>query len=60
MNNTMAICAPQDRSKININEDQEVAYWTQELRCTKEDLQGAVEYVGRGVAKVRGFLKGDG
>ncbi|MEO7975564.1 DUF3606 domain-containing protein [Flavobacterium sp.] len=36
----------QDRSRININEDQEVAYWTEKLGVTKEELQSAIDVAG--------------
>jgi hypothetical protein len=36
----------QDRSRINVNEDHEVAYWTKELGCTAEQLKAAVKAVG--------------
>ncbi|MGO4176006.1 DUF3606 domain-containing protein [Bosea sp. TAF32] len=37
---------PQDRSRINMNEDYEVAYWTKELGVTREQLAAAVKKVG--------------
>lgn len=36
----------QDRSRININEDHEVAYWTEKLGVTKEELQSAIAIAG--------------
>jgi Protein of unknown function (DUF3606) len=32
-----------DRSKINMNEDYEVRYWTKHLGVSKEELQKAVD-----------------
>ena len=42
-----------DRSKINMNEDFEVKYWTKELGVSKEQLQRAVDKVGNSAAAVR-------
>ena len=36
----------QDRSRINMNEDHEVAYWTDKFGVTKEELQKAIERTG--------------
>lgn len=42
-----------DRSKINMHEAHEVAYWTQQLHVTKEELQAVVDKVGSSAAAVR-------
>lgn len=42
-----------DRSKINMQEDFEVKYWTKELGVSKEELQKAVDKVGNSAAAVR-------
>ena len=42
-----------DRSKINMNRDYEVHYWTKHLNISKEELQKAVEKVGNSAAAVR-------
>ena len=42
-----------DRSKINMNEDHEVHYWTKHLGISKEELQTAVDKVGNSAAAVR-------
>src|SRR5689334_12041528 len=42
-----------DRSKINMNEDYEVKYWTHALGVTREALQKAVDKVGNSAATVR-------
>ncbi|MGO4175997.1 DUF3606 domain-containing protein [Bosea sp. TAF32] len=44
---------PQDRSRINMNEDYEVAYWTKELGVTREQLAAAVKKVGVSADAVR-------
>ncbi|MGY4333362.1 3-oxoacyl-[acyl-carrier-protein] synthase III [Bradyrhizobium sp. LB1.3] len=42
-----------DRSKINMNEDFEVKYWTKELGVSRDELQKAVDKVGNSAAAVR-------
>ncbi|AWL98045.1 DUF3606 domain-containing protein [Bradyrhizobium ottawaense] len=42
-----------DRSKINMNEDFEVKYWTKQLGVSKDELQKAVDKVGNSAAAVR-------
>jgi uncharacterized protein DUF3606 len=42
-----------DRSKINMNEDYEVKYWSHALGVSKEVLQRAVDKVGNSAAAVR-------
>ena len=48
---------PQDRSKINLNEDYEVRYWTKKLGCTTAQLRAAVKKVGSSAKKVEAELK---
>ena len=48
---------PADRSRINVNEDYELAYWTKEFGVSKAKLQEAVKAVGASADKVREFLK---
>lgn len=47
----------QDRIRINVNEEHEVRYWTQELGVTREELERAVKTVGVMVEDVRKHLK---
>lgn len=47
-----------DRSRINVNEDHEVAYWTKELGVSREQLVAAVRAVGVMVKDVREHLAG--
>lgn len=47
---------PQDRSRINVNEEWEVAYWTKELGLSKEELEAAVKAAGPSVSAVRQHL----
>ena len=42
-----------DRSKINMNQDYEVHYWTKHLNISKEELQKIVDQVGNSAAAVR-------
>ena len=42
-----------DRSKINMNQDYEVHYWTKHLNISKEELQKVVDKVGNSAAAVR-------
>jgi hypothetical protein len=44
---------PQDRSRINLNEDWEIRYWTKELGVTKERLEDAIAKVGNSTDAVR-------
>ena len=46
----------QDRSRIAIGEDEEVAYWTKKFRVSKETLADAVAAVGSSAQAVADFL----
>jgi hypothetical protein len=41
-----------DRSRVNVNEEHEVRYWTKKWGVTKEQLMLAVRQVGLSVAAV--------
>ncbi|MFH7019193.1 DUF3606 domain-containing protein [Flavobacterium sp. FlaQc-47] len=41
----------QDRSRINMNEQHEVHYWTEKFGVTKEDLQAAIDKAGTNSAQ---------
>ncbi|MCE7043157.1 DUF3606 domain-containing protein [Dyadobacter sp. CY312] len=45
-----------DSSRINVKEDYEVAYWTDALNVTREELEQAVREVGTSAAAVRKYL----
>jgi hypothetical protein len=45
--------AEPDRTRINMNEDYEVRYWTGALKVSKEQLQKAVTKVGPTADAVR-------
>jgi hypothetical protein len=44
---------PQDRSKINVHEPWELAYWTKDLGVSAATLKQVVADVGPSVAAVR-------
>jgi hypothetical protein len=49
---------PRDRSKINLNEEWELRYWTKELGVDEAGLREAVQKAGSSsVEKVRQVLK---
>ena len=48
--------APQDAARINMNEDYEVQYWTQELGVSKDRLQELVREHGVSAEAVRKAL----
>lgn len=47
----------QDRIRINVCEEHEVRYWTQEFKVSSEELEEAVKAVGVMVEDVRKYLK---
>ena len=46
-----------DRSRINLNEEHEVRYWTKALDATEAELRAAVEAVGPTADKVREYFQ---
>ena len=42
-----------DRSKIEMNRNQEVRYWTKHLNVSTEELRKAIDKVGNSAAAVR-------
>ena len=48
---------PADRSRINVNEEHELDYWTGALGCTREKLRAAVAAVGPMADNVREFFR---
>jgi hypothetical protein len=48
---------PRDRARINLDEDHEVRYWTQELGVTEEELRHAVHTAGVMIDDVRQHLR---
>jgi hypothetical protein len=47
----------QDRSRINLSEDYEVRYWTEELGVSRERLEELVRQHGNSAAKIREAIK---
>jgi hypothetical protein len=47
-----------DRTRISLDEEYEVQYWTKELGVSREDLERAVASVGNSTDKVRELLGG--
>ncbi|QCS64443.1 DUF3606 domain-containing protein [Achromobacter denitrificans] len=47
---------PQDRARINVNEDHELRYWTKELAVSEGQLKEAVKAVGVSVEAVKKHL----
>lgn len=56
MADNLQSAGPQDRARINMNEDWEVQYWTKELGVSKEELREAIKAVGPMAADVRARL----
>lgn len=46
----------QDRNRISLSEEHEVAYWTKALGVSEEELQQLVSKVGNSAAAVRAAL----
>jgi hypothetical protein len=57
MSNDKSNRGPADRSRISLDQDYEVRYWTAVLGVTKEQLAAAVQEVGDSADKVREHLK---
>jgi len=48
---------PQDRSRININEEHELKYWSEKFGVTAERLRAAVKKIGPSAEAVERELK---
>ena len=46
-----------DRTRINVNDEDEVRYWSEKLGTSKEKLIRAVETVGSNATAVEAYLK---
>lgn len=57
MSDDLSNRSTQDRLRINVHEEHEVRYWTQELQVTREELAAAVKAAGVMAADVRKYLK---
>jgi hypothetical protein len=49
---------PQDASRVSMNEDYEVRYWTEKFKCSREELEEAVKAVGSSAQKVEAYFSG--
>ena len=49
---------PQDRSRINIDEEYELRYWSQKFGVSADQLKAAVQKVGNSVREVEKELQG--
>ena len=50
----------QDRSRINVNQEHEVRYWSEKLGITPDELKQAVEAVGPMADAVEQRVRGRG
>ena len=48
---------PQDRSRVNTEQDYERRYWAKEFGATEDELKRAVQRVGSNADKVREHLR---
>lgn len=48
---------PQDATRINMNEDYEVRYWTKKLGISREELKRATSKFGSVVTRIRERFK---
>lgn len=46
-----------DRSRISLDEEYEVRYWTEALGVSRDELEEAVKSVGHSADAVRGHLR---
>jgi hypothetical protein len=53
MADNLQSAGPQDRARINVNEEWEVRYWTEQLGVSKEQLTELVREVGPSASAVR-------
>lgn len=56
MTDNTADRGPQDRSRISLEQDYEVRYWSQRFGINEEALRTAVEDVGPAVSAVEQYL----
>lgn len=56
MSDDLSKRGPQDRSKINVNEEWEVRWWTKELGVSESELRAAVKAAGTSVSAVKRHL----
>ena len=49
---------PQDRARINVNEDYELRYWSEKFNVSADELKDAVKKAGVAAEAVEKYLKG--
>jgi hypothetical protein len=47
---------PRNPLRVNINETDDILYWTKKLKCSRNELIVAVEAVGESAKKVKEYL----
>lgn len=57
MPDNLNIIAPEDKTKVNVNQDHELEYWSKKFGCTKTQLLLAVAKVGFMAKDVEAYLK---
>jgi hypothetical protein len=58
MSDDTTLRSPQDRSRVAMEQEHEVRYWTERFGVSREDLQRAVDAVGNSVSAIEQRLKG--
>jgi hypothetical protein len=58
MSDDTSLRSPQDRTRVAMNQEHEVRYWTERFGVSRDDLQRAVNAVGHSVSAVERHLKG--
>lgn len=48
---------PRDRSRVNLDQEHEVRYWTKKFGCTEEELREAVRKVGSSAQAIEQAVK---
>jgi len=57
MSDNLATRGTQDRVRINMNQEHEVRYWTEQFDVSREELQRAIDKVGPMVDAVERQLR---
>ena len=58
MSDDTTLRSPQDRSRVAMEQEHEVRYWTERFGVSREDRQRAVDAVGNSVSAIEQRLKG--
>jgi hypothetical protein len=48
---------PRDRSRVSLNEDWEVSWWTHRFNCSPEELKKAVKIAGNSVSNLQQYFR---